>query len=263
MNEREQLEAIARMPIVLEIPGMREVAVRPTAYLDSSAEHSMDVYASALGGEPRPAVVFVYGFPQPRMARGLKDMECYRSWARLLAASGFVAVTYRYVEPIGDLRLLLGQLRARAADLGIDPARIAIWSCSGNVPVALGALVEEARAGRGLCAAALCYGYMPDDGNAAGSARAAFGFAVPEACSVDDLPPGLPLLVVRAGRDQTPGLNVALDRFVARAIARNLPLTLLNHPTGPHAFDIFDPSESSRAAIRAVVAFLRLHAGLV
>ena len=68
-------------------------------------------------------------------------------------------------------------------------------------------------------------------------------------------------MVVRAGQDQTPGPNAALDRFVTGALARNLPLTLVNHSTGPHAFDIYDGSEASRATIRAVVAFLRLHGG--
>jgi hypothetical protein len=64
---------------------------------------------------------------------------------------------------------------------------------------------------------------------------------------------------VRAGRDQVPGLNATLDRFVAAALTRNLPVTLVNYPSGPHAFDIDDDCEASRQVIRQVLAFLKLH----
>jgi hypothetical protein len=42
-------------------------------------------------------------------------------------------------------------------------------------------------------------------------------------------------------------------------VAANLPISLANHPTGPHAFDIMDDSETSRGIIRQILAFLRLH----
>lgn len=64
--------------------------------------------------------------------------------------------------------------------------------------------------------------------------------------------------MVRAGRDQMPGLNETLDRFVAKALTSNLPITCLNHPLAPHAFDLFDDSESSRETIRRIIEFLRV-----
>ena len=62
--------------------------------------------------------------------------------------------------------------------------------------------------------------------------------------SPDDLPLDVPVLVVRAGRDGFPGLNAALDTVLARALERNVPLWLINHATGSHAFDL---DEDTRA----------------
>jgi len=80
--------------------------------------------------------------PQPLFAQNLKEMGGYRSWARLLAASGLAAITYRYVDPVADLRALLAFLREQSPELGIDASRLAFWSASGNAPVALGALLD-------------------------------------------------------------------------------------------------------------------------
>ena len=67
------------------------------------------------------------------------------------------------------------------------------------------------------------------------------------------------LLLVRAGRDECPGLNQALDVFISRALGANLPLTVVNHPTGPHAFDLLDDTDKSREVIRVTLEFLRFH----
>jgi hypothetical protein len=67
----------------------------------------------------------------------------------------------------------------------------------------------------------------------------------------------VPLFIARAGRDESPRLNEKLDRFVGDALARNLPITLVNHPEGPHAFDLFHDSAMTRAVIRQVLAFLQ------
>jgi hypothetical protein len=56
-----------------------------------------------------------------------------------------------------------------------------------------------------------------------------------------------------------PGLNEALDRFVAKALPCNLPITFVNHPMAPHAFDLFDDSDTSREIIRRILAFLQFH----
>ena len=252
MNDEERAKRAAevtRKTAVLEIPGMDAIeVVRDRRYGEGG---TFDLYTAALTA-PAPTVLFVYGFPDPRFARGLRSMGAYTSWGRLLAASGMNAVAYDYREPVADLAALLAHLRENAVALGIDASRIAVWAASGNVPTALHLLMTQRP--DAFKAAVLLYGYMLDVPQAAEQ----FGIGVPaRGRSVDDLPRGLPLLVVRAGNDQTPALNASLDAFVRVALERDLPLTLINQAGAPHSFDLFDDSEASRKTIREVLRFLR------
>ena len=70
---------------------------------------------------------------------------------------------------------------------------------------------------------------------------------------------GPPLLVARAGLDQ-PWLNATVDAFVARALAANATLDVLNHPTGRHAFDVLDDDDRSREILARTLDFVRAHA---
>jgi len=170
-----------------------------------------------------------------------------------VASFGMVAVTYAPQEPDRDAVGVIRQVRAEAGLLGIDASRLGIWACSGHVPVALSLLMSGEA---GLRCAALLYGYMLD----AAEAAAQFRFVNASAGrSVDDLPRDLPLLIVRAGRDEMPGLNAGIDAFVAQALRANLPLTLINHHTAPHAFDIGEDTDASRLTVMRTLAFLQLN----
>ena len=92
------------------------------------------------------------------------------------------------------------------------------------------------------------------------AAAAEYGFANPSAgMTMDDIASDIPLFIVRAGQDQFAGLNGTIEEFVAGALRLNLPLTLVNHASGAHGFDFDDDSEASRAVIRRILEFLRLH----
>jgi len=253
--------AVASQPVVLALPGMRDVTLRaglPYA-TGRNGPLAMDLYVPQLAAAgPLPAVVFVTGYADSGalevFGRKLKDVAAYQSWARLVACRGMVGITYESDEPARSAPLLLAHLEAEAATLGIDPTRLGIWSCSGNVPNALAVLADHPA----LAAAALCYRYTLDlDGRSeVADAAGAFGFVNPLAGrSIAELPP-VPMLVARAGRDEMPGLNASLDGFVAAALAANLPVSVVNHPTGPHAFDIFDESADSRATLRLILSYL-------
>ena len=69
----------------------------------------------------------------------------------------------------------------------------------------------------------------------------------------------IPMLIARAGRDDTPMLNEALARFTARALEANAPLTVINHPSGVHGFDNQNDDERSREIIRSVIEFMVTH----
>ena len=82
---------------------------------------------------------------------------------------------------------------------------------------------------------------------------------LPVEATIEDLRSDVPLLIVRAGKDQFEAMNASIDPFVAAALRHNLPLTCINHPSGPHAFDLFDDSRAAQIVVRQVLAFLALH----
>jgi acetyl esterase/lipase len=228
----------------------------------ASAEASQvfDLYAPRDHADRlRPAVVFVTGFPDAGMRRMVgchaKDMESYVSWARLIAASGMVSVTYTNLDPWADAQRVLRHLRDHHVSLGIDVDKIGIWACSGNGPNALALLTtSQPRVAR----AALLYAYTLDDEESTfvADAAAQFRFVTPlVGQSPRDLRRDVPLLVARAGRDEMPHLNDALDAFAARALQTNLPLELVNLPEAPHAFDIQEANPTSRYGIARVIEF--------
>jgi hypothetical protein len=254
--------------VVYSIPGMEGVKVRrEVQYRATDAGGlSMDIYyppeAKSVGRVP--AVVIVAGYPdagfEANVGCKFKEMGSSISWGQLMAASGLAAITYTNREPSADIDALLAYVRQHAGALGIDENRIGLWASSGNVPLALSVLMREGR--DYLKCAVLCYGVMLDMEGESHVARAAkmWGFANPCAGkSVAELPQETPLFISRAGRDEMPHLNETIDRFVAAALAFNLPLTLTNHPEGAHAFDLFHDSETTREIIRRILGFMRFH----
>jgi len=250
---------------VYEIPGMERAIVRKdVVYRTTGAGPlTLDVYwpADAREGELRGAVIFIAGYNdtgyERLLGRKYKEMAGTVCWGQLIAASGLVAIAYTNRDPLADLDALLQYVRDAAAALGVDRDRIGVWACSGNVPLALHALMKPGRAF--LACGALLYGYMIDVDGATGVADAAqmFRFTNPNAgASMSDIDPELPLMIVRAGQDQFANLNDSIDRFFARALALNRQVTLVNHAAGPHAFDLLDDSDTSRRIIRQVLGFL-------
>jgi acetyl esterase/lipase len=263
MSQKDRRHEIATKRIVLEIPGADAVVVRrDVAYALVDGERlMMDIYRPpGPQSHDLPAVLFVTGYGDEGMRKvvgcNAKDMASYVSWAQLVAVSGLVAITYTNRSPVTDVNEVLRYVRAHA-ELGIDGERVGVWACSGNVPTALSVLMEPQM--RVSCAA-LLYGYLLDFDGTTSVAEAAAIFRFANACSgrsLEDLPVDVPVLIARAGRDEMPHLNDTIDRFLARALALNLPVTVTNHPGGPHAFDIADGSDASRAVIRQIVAFMQ------
>jgi len=262
---------LAMRRAVYEMPGMERVSVRRDVIYRTTDAGPLTLDVRMLpGNEPRPAVILVEGYNDAGFEKvfgsRFKDTAMVVSWAELIAASGMTAITYTNREPAADLNALLDYVCQNARSLGIDADRIGLLATSGHVPVALSALMRgPGPKGPSLRlavprAGALLYGFMLDLDGATGVAEAAqtFRFANPNAGkSLDDLPEHLPLFVVRAGLEQFPHLNDSIDRFVAKAVALNRPITLVNHATGPHAFDLLDDSGTTRAIIQQTLDFLQ------
>jgi hypothetical protein len=266
MGESTPRQPIADKRVVYRSDAVEGLAPRRETYRSAGGEElALDLYepaSAAVAG--RPAAVIVGGYPgagfRSRLGCEFREMAATVDWARLLAGSGIVGIAYANREPAADLEALLGHLARNAEALGIDRARIGLFATSGNGPVALWAL--RVAASFAVRCAALFYAYSLDLGGATGVAEASrmFGLANPGAgLAFGDLARRTPIFLARAGRDDCPGLNDALDRFTAAALAANAPLEVVNHPEGPHAFDLLDDTAVSRQIVRKALAFLRFN----
>jgi hypothetical protein len=264
MSQQTPQEPVSKKKVVYTLSGTEKVAVRRESYRTTDGGAlEMDLYypPDAQQGTPLPAAVIVAGFPDLGYRKILgckfKEMGSTLSWARLLAASGMVAIAYENREPVRDIHALLQQVRENADALDIDARRIGIWASSGNVPLAISVLMGEP-----IRCAALCYGFTLDLQGSTTVAEASknWGFVNPASGkSIEAIPRDVPMFLARAGKDQFAGLNDSFDRFVLEALHANLPLSIVNHSSGPHSFDLFDDSEITREIVRQILAFLRFH----
>jgi acetyl esterase/lipase len=235
-------------PLVHPLPDPDRAEVRPgLVYANADGrELAMDLYlpAGRPPGSPPPAVLLVHGEADPAMLRGVRSWGQYTGWGRLLAAEGLAGVVpeHRAVAEVGfeavvaEVGAALAAVHERAAELGVDPGRLAVAAFSAGVPLTVAIL---SRVPVPLRCVALCYG-PPGDLQPT---------------------PGLPpFLLVRAGQDY-PDLNRSIDEFVAAAEAVGAPVDLVDLPEAHHAFDTVDDTDASRAAIRRVLGFLREHLG--
>jgi len=174
--------------------------------------------------------------------------------------SGIAAIAYTNHDPAADLETLSEHIHAHAESLRIDPARLGILAVSGNVPTGLTTIMRDAR--HTPACAVFGYGCLLDLDDATDVADTArqFGFANPTAGrSFADLRWDVPLLITRAGLDQFPAMNASIDRFARQALRENLPITLVNHAAGAHAFDLFEDTRASRDVVRQTLRFLQQH----
>ena len=195
---------VATRRVLYEILAMDSVRVRKDEFPGADGQPlPIEIY------EPiEPAgdcvVAIIEGVPdagfQKHVGCTFMEMEWTIGMARLIAASGMTAVTHSNRDPEADAIALIKHLAATHRKVGV-------WSTSGHGPVAL---VAAAHAACAVLNSPITKGNCPDT----------------------------PLFIIRAGRDETPGLNAALDTFVATAIADNKPLTLVNYPEAPHSFEL-------------------------
>lgn len=158
----------------------------------------------------------------------------YAGWAATAASHGVVAILpdLRGGSEVQDFTRLVAHVVEHAGELGVDRSAIAVYAGSGNVSTAFPA-VEDPRQ-TSIRAAVMYYG----------------------TADVAEFRRDLPVLYVRAGLDRPP-VNRSISDLAARAISQNAPLTLLNHPTGHHAFEILDDDVATRAVIEQTIAFVK------
>ena len=266
-------ERVAR-PVIYRLPDMDRVRVISNLRYGEvdNPDLLMDVYLppDLKPHERRPVVVFIHGGAGP--AHRPKDWGIFQSWGRLVAAAGMVALmfTHRFspppqlllVEAASDLSAALRYVRSNAESFHADGDRVGLcaWSSGGEL---LSPILAErpvfVRCVVAFYALLDVQQYAPAGDAAALQYLRAFS---PIASLPEDASALMPMLIVRAGRDEIPTLNDALDRFVTKALAANAPITVVNHPEGGHGFDNRGDEERSTQIIRSSIGFMRIHLGL-
>ena len=188
----------------------------------------MDVFRPK-GAATAPALIFFN-----RAAGADRRHPFYLGWAQTTASKGVVAILpdLRNGSEAQDFTLLVPYLIQHASELGIDPNAIAVYAGSGNVFTAF-PTVEDPKMSA-IKAAVMYYG----------------------SAQVKEFRRDLPVLYVRAGLDR-PEVNQAITAIATRAVSDNAPITLLNHPTGYHAFEMRNDDEATRAIIDQTISFVK------
>lgn len=261
-------------PIVYTAPGAEAVEVtKDLVYLRRKDDDlTFDVYrppAADRGSEPLPAVVFVHGDGPASVIEDFKDWGQLTSWARDTAATGLAAVTFNHsstellaqIHPVAEeVDLLLAHLRDHAGELGIDPDRICLWTCSSGPPFALRTVLRE-KPPYVRCIAvyygAMSFAAFPEMHTRKVPAEVSAEFDL--ARYLSDHPEQVPPLLLAQAALDTPALNRTLTHFADTARQLGIPIELLVHDSGEHAFDLGSDTERSREIIRRTLEFFHQH----
>jgi len=257
-------------PVVYRLPGMESVAVHTNLkYSDVDNPYLlMDVYAppNFSNDEGRPVVVCIHGGAGPHYRP--KDWGVFQSWGRLLAAAGFIGVTFThrlsYPKPMlseaaADLNAAIDYVRANADSWNADRDRLCLIAWSGGGPLLAPALREKPSFVRCIATFYAFLDCSQSPSHTEHESSETLSAFSPITRLDSDTSSMIPMFVARAGQDEIPTMNDSIDRFVAAAIAANAPLTFMNHPSGEHGFDNQNDDERSREIVRCAIAFMHTH----
>jgi acetyl esterase/lipase len=266
------IKEFAHKRIVYSVPGMARVKVAKNLVYKRVAgeELKMDVYSPPGTSRRvrRPAVVFIHGGRvPPNLLTTPKEWGAYVSFGQLVAASGFVGVTFNHrfytwnslPDSQSDVMDLMAHIRDNAESLGIDKDHVIVWTVSAGSLFMSQPLRDLPPYVRSIVA------YYPQldlqDQRKAAPASVTdetlrdFSPLYHLERSGKNVPP---MFIARAGLDDA-SLNGGIDRFVQVALSKNLTIDLFNHPTGQHGFDIEDNNDRSRQIIMRTIEFIKAH----
>jgi 3-oxoadipate enol-lactonase len=215
--------------------------------------------------EPRPVVVFVHGGPIPdNLETNIKDAPLFDDYGRLAAASGFVGVTFahrlhgydQYLQAEQDVADLVAYVREHAAEFNGDRQQIFVWAFSGGGPLISQFLRDRPSYLRGVVA---YYSLMELESPPGIPVTQELSDALDRLSPTRAISKGQsfpPVLIARAGLDDA-GINRSIDHFVERALEHRMPLDLISHESGHHAFDVDDDNDRTREIVLQTIQFIR------
>lgn len=248
-----------KIPVFYSVPGMDAVRVEREIVFRTAGDTALkaDIYLPAARGT-YPVVLLVSG----GSVNDWRTAAFYTSFARVLAAQGLAAVNYdkrlardRNAVPAAseDTLRLADYLKNNSAKYGLDPSRLCTWHFSAGGTIAGAMLGEKSPA----ACVVLTYTIL-SLGEGDQDPRLAPYSALVRARERGDRFP--PTLVVRAGRDART-INDSIDAFVAAALAKNAPVSLINYAAGEHGFEILNDTDETRRVIAQSIAWVKSRLG--
>lgn len=277
--------------VIYTIPSMEQAQVRKNiTYKTIEGIHlKLDTYypANFQLHQSLPAVLLIHGDGPAEQLATIKDSGQYVSWGQLIAASGLIGIVanhrsteglHNVVGVANDVDDLIAYVREHSKTLHVDADALGIWTCSAGAPFGLRAAINEAPP---YIKAIICfYGFTELKALYKGvygvheiedevlteitdSTRPHFTEDDFDEFSASELllrrtAAIAPLFIARAGLDY-PELNSALDQFITTALDQNCEITVFNHPTGQHGFDVRDDNARSEEMITAALEFMYTH----
>ena len=273
-NLPDDVRAMAKkvmMPVVLKVPGMDEAKVVHNLKYTKSDDPNvlMDVYVppDLSENEKRPVVIFLHGGAKTDYTP--KDWGVYTSWGRLIAASGFVGVTFTHrleypnaslEKAAADVLDAVKYARANADKYHVDKNRVCLIAYSAGGPLLTLAMRGDMPFVRCLVGFYAFMDIQQSDYRKTEKPETVKSFS-PITYLQTDANKIPPMFIARAGHDEVPTMLDSIDRFVAEALSKDIALTLVNHPQGVHGFDNQNDDERSREIIRTAIEFIKLHLG--
>jgi acetyl esterase/lipase len=149
------LASAADIPLWPEgVPGARAIGpeLRKDGYISNVSEPSLTMVPAAVDRANGTAVIIAPGGGYVRMAN-TREGEQYASWLSTLGVTSFIlhyrAQEFGHPAPLQDMLRAVRLVRSRAAEFGVDPARIGVMgsSAGGHLAASAGTLFNHA-AGR-------------------------------------------------------------------------------------------------------------------
>ena len=255
--------------VVYELPGINNVIVKKDITYQSIAGSAlnMDIYYPPNFDfkSKIPAIIIVLGYTdmagQKLLGSKFKNYITFISWCKIIAASGMAAIIYETINPEQDILTLSKYLRSNESKLGIDNSRIGAFTLSAHSPTT----INEVLAGPAniFKCAVVYYGffltndfqYLPQ----IDTISRGMGFSTPRLPDPASWKKDVPIMIVRAGKDNVPYINQSLASFYEKALYQNLPVILVNYPDGTHGFDTSIDNDPTRQIIKNTLEFWKFN----